>query len=213
MIQIDDAGSGSFVGGTCIGCYRPETNEYYFEIIPVELYGLDNFKDKPYLDAVVDITIRAFKTLNVDSKETIEICRGYMFEKLKLWLSKQGFCWYVTQITGKIQEVVEKNFEIYAVSLGVPKDYIKYTHYPFHFHNLLKWVLCDYENRIPLCKVGWKSWQKIKNLTPEISYEIIPNSNFICLKCGERLIKGSDVKVLTFFSNKKNQAYVHLNCQ
>ena len=23
MIQIDDAGSGSFVGGTCIGVYRP----------------------------------------------------------------------------------------------------------------------------------------------------------------------------------------------
>ena len=37
MIQIDDAGSGSFVGGTCIGFYRPETNEYFFEIIPVEL--------------------------------------------------------------------------------------------------------------------------------------------------------------------------------
>ena len=213
MIQIDDAGSGSFVGGTCIGYYRPETNEYYFEIIPVELYGLDNFKDKTYLDAVVDITKRAFNILNVYEAETIEICRGYMFEKLKHWLSNQGFCWYVTQITGKIQEVVEKNFEIYAISLGVPKDYIKYTHYPFHFHNLLKWVLCDYQSRIALCKVGWKSWQKIKNLTPEISYEIIPNSNFICLKCGKRLIKGSDVKVITFYSNKKNHAYVHLNCK
>ncbi len=31
MIQIDDAGSGSFVGGTCIGFYRPETNEYFLK--------------------------------------------------------------------------------------------------------------------------------------------------------------------------------------
>ena len=46
MLQIDDSGSGSFVGGTCIGVYRPETNEYYFDIIPVELYNRENFGSK-----------------------------------------------------------------------------------------------------------------------------------------------------------------------
>lgn len=213
MIQIDDAGSGSFVGGTCIGFYRPETNEYYFDIIPVELYCSDNFKGKLYLDNVVEIAEKAFRALRVPKSETIEICRGYMFEKLKLWLTQGGFCWYVTQITGRIQEIVEKNFELYTIRLGLPADYIKYTRYPFHFHKLLRWVLSDYENRIRLCKVGWKSWQKLKGLNPTISHTKINQSNFICLKCGKHINKGSNVTVLEFYSNKKNFVYLHSGCE
>ncbi len=212
MIQIDDAGSGSFVGGTCIGFYRPETNEYYFDIIPVELYNTENFKDKLYLDNVVEIAKKAFNALNVGRYETIEICRGYMFEKLKIWLADQGFCWYVTQITGRIQEVVEKNFELYTINLGLPAEYIKYTRYPFHFHKLLRWVLSDYDNRICLCKVGWKSWQKLKDISPAVSYSKMQHSNYCCLKCGKRIRKGSDIAILEFFSNKSNYIYLHKRC-
>ena len=43
MIQIDDAGSGSFVGGTCIGVYRPETTEFLFDIIPVDFNNTEKF--------------------------------------------------------------------------------------------------------------------------------------------------------------------------
>ncbi|OPX43658.1 hypothetical protein CLHUN_23770 [Ruminiclostridium hungatei] len=213
MIQIDDAGSGSFVGGTCIGFYRPETNEYYFDIIPVELYGIENFKKKLYLDCVVEIAEKAFDALKVSRNETIEICRGYMFEKLKLWLADKGFCWYVTQITGKIQEVVEKNFELYTIKMGLPKEYIKYTHYPFHFHKLLRWVLSDYDNRISLCKVGWKSWQKLKNITLSISYEKMEHANYYCLKCGKRIKKGANVAILRFYSNQLNYIYLHKGCE
>lgn len=213
MIQIDDAGSGSFVGGTCIGFYRPETNEYYFDIIPVELYDIDNFKKKLYLDNVVEITEKAFEALNVNQHETIEICRGYMFEKLKPWLTSNDFCWYVTQITGRIQEVVEKNFELYTIKLGLPEEYIKYTRYPFHFHKLLRWVLSDYNNRIALCKVGWKSWQKLKNITPSISFAKMEHANYYCLKCGRRIRKGSSVAILEFYSNQLNYIYLHKGCE
>ena len=213
MIQIDDAGSGSFVGGTCIGFYRPETNEYYFDIIPVELYNMGNFKKKLYLDDVLDIAVKAFEALQVSQDETIEICRGYMFERLKSWLTQQGFCWYVTQITGKIQDVVEKNFELYTINLGLPAEYIKYTRYPFHFHKLLRWVFSDFDNRIPLCKVGWKSWQKLKDITPTVSYQKMKHVNFYCLKCGKRIKVGSDVAVMEFFSNKQNYVYLHKGCE
>ncbi len=213
MIQIDDAGSGSFVGGTCIGFYRPETNEYYFDIIPVELYNIDNFKKKLYLEYVVEITEKAFDALKVNQHETIEICRGYMFEKLKPWLTQNGFCWYVTQITGRIQEVVEKNFELYSIKLGLPAEYIKYTRYPFHFHKLLRWVLSDYDNRIPLCKVGWKSWQKLKEMTPSISYSKMEHTNYFCLKCGKRIKRGSDIAIVEFYSNQRNFIFLHKGCE
>lgn len=212
MIQIDDAGSGSFVGGTCIGFYRPETNEYFFDIISVELYDEKNFNSKLYLDNVVEMAIKAFDALKVNKHETIEICRGYMFEKLKIWLTIQEFNWYVTQITGRIQEVVEKNFELYTINLGLPEEYIKYTRYPFHFHKLLRWVFSDFDNRILLCKVGWKSWQKLKNITPGISYDKMHHSGYYCLKCGKIIRKNSDVAILDFFSNKRNYVYLHKGC-
>jgi len=213
MIQIDDAGSGSFVGGTCIGVYRPETNEYYFDIIPVELYNKENFKKKLYLDEVVKITFTAFKLLDVSKDETIEVCRGYMFDKLKIWLSENNYCWYGTQITGRIQEVVEKNFELYAIKLGLSEPYIKYTKYPFHFHKLLRWVFADYENRIGLCKVGWKSWEKIEGIKPEESEGIMEIPHIYCLKCGKLINKGSRVRVLRYVSNKENFVYLHYDCK
>ncbi len=212
MLQIDDAGSGSFVGGTCIGVYRPETNEYYFDIIPVELYDKENFKKKIYLDEVISIVDTAFCNLKPARGEMIEICRGYMFDRLKVWLNNKGYQWYSTQITGRIQEIVEKNFELYTGKLGLPWQYIKYTRFPFHFHKLLRWVYADYENRIKLCKVGWKSWQKIEGITPDTVCASMLSSSFLCMRCGRHIKSGSEIKVLRFVSNRENYVYIHNNC-
>lgn len=212
MVQIDDAGSGSFVGGTCIGVYRPENNEYYFDIIPVELYNKKNFKKKLYLDSVVDIVQYAFNAMNVLPGETIEVCRGYMFEKLKIWLDDNGHTWYRTQITGRAQEVIEQNFELYTIKHGLPEQYIKYTKYPFHFHKLLRWVFADYKNRIDLCKVGWNCWQNIQDIKPVKYTTYIQKPNLFCLKCGRNIKCGSKVRVIKYFSNKENYVYIHYRC-
>ncbi|NLK97583.1 MAG: hypothetical protein GX272_05800, partial [Epulopiscium sp.] len=49
MIQIDDAGSGSLIGGTIIGIYRTDTGEYIDEVIPLKYYSKSNMKKKAYL--------------------------------------------------------------------------------------------------------------------------------------------------------------------
>ena len=36
MIQIDDSGSGSLIGGTCIGAIRVETGDYAYDFIPTQ---------------------------------------------------------------------------------------------------------------------------------------------------------------------------------
>jgi len=212
MIHIDYAGSGSFVGGTCIGLYRPETNEYFFDIIPVELYNKENFKKKLYLDEVVNIAERGFAQLKVRDNETIEICRGYMFEKLKLWLEDRKFFWYSTHITGRVQDIVEKNFQLYAENLGLPRQYIKYTNYPFHFHKLLRWVFADIENRLDLCKVGWKCWSKISGTEPEVLIGTMDESRYYCLKCGKHIKKGSKIKILKYYSNCEQRVFLHHYC-
>jgi hypothetical protein len=213
MIQIDDAGSGSFVGGTCIGVYRPETNEYYFDIIPVELYNEENMPKKLYLDAVTDIVRKAFDLLYVQPWETIEVCRGYMFESLSKWLCGSGYTWYRTHITGRVQEIVEDNFTLYTVRLGLPMHYIKYTRYPFHFHKLLRWVFSDFDSRIALCKVGWKCWQRIKDTRPQVAYTTIKSGNMACLRCGKPISAGERIKLLYYTTNKTNYIYLHPDCQ
>lgn len=212
MLQIDDSGSGSFIGGTCIGLYRPSTNEYYFDIIPVELYNRENFKKKFYLDEVVKIISKGLHNFGDPKEEAIEICRGYMFEKLKDWLDENGYKWYCTQITGRAQEIIERNFELYTERLGLPANYIKFTKYPFHFHKILRWVYADYEKRIKHCKVGWKCWQKIENNKPVMVHGIMEIPNLACLKCGSKIKKGSRIRILKFESNRENFVYMHEKC-
>ena len=46
MIQIDDAGSGSLVGGICIGLYWTKYKKYKCDFIPLDCYTPENFKEK-----------------------------------------------------------------------------------------------------------------------------------------------------------------------
>lgn len=212
MIQIDDAGSGSLLGGTVIGITRVETKEYAFDIIPLEYYRDDFFKNKAYLDYVVTIIQKLFKDLNIVKNEQIEVCRGYMFDKLKIWLTENNYNYTCTQINDPLQSLVEKTFENYAISLGLPKSFISYTKYPFHFHRILKWIYADYENRSLLCKTGWKSWQKYGNLPVEIDVEKVKKNNLMCFKCNTQIPKGSVAKVKKYTSDRLNKVFLHDTC-
>ncbi|MGB9840362.1 hypothetical protein [Thermovenabulum sp.] len=213
MIYIDDAGSGSLIGGVCIGFYHKEKDFFYYDLIPVEFFNDINFKEKEYQKFAVNIVKKFFHSYGVNKKEEIFVCRGYIFDKVREYLSMNGYNFKSIKIEGKLQTEVENAFSNHIVSLGLPKDYIIYTKYPFHFHKLLKWVFADYENRIKLCKTGWKSWKKYGAVDINISYGILPaDNNFICLKCGKKILKNSPVKILRFFTNRENTVFLHKNC-
>jgi hypothetical protein len=212
MIQIDDAGSGSLVGGTCIGILRKETGEYHYRIIPVHLFNEANFKNKTYIYYTTEVVKNALKKLSVRKKEEILICQGYMFEDTRNFLAREKYSFSNSKIEDPLQSLIEKTFENYTISLGLPRDFISYTKYPFHFHRLLKWVYADYDNRIKLCKTGWKSWQKYRIINVEVYYDKLLKSNFICLRCGKKIPDNSSVKVIKFFSNRQNYVYLHKHC-
>jgi hypothetical protein len=212
MIQIDDAGSGSLVGGTCIGLFWLERNLYKCDFVPLDCYNPENFKNKLYQVYVVEIISRFFKELSVPEDEPIQLCQGYIFDALRDHLTFKNLTWKSVKIEGVLQEKVEKTFADYSVSLGLPQSYISYTKYPFHFHKLLRWVYADYDHRKILCKTGWKSWQKYGNLPILISNGNINTSGYFCLKCGKKIKARSPIKILEFFSNKKNILYIHQYC-
>ena len=65
IIQIDDSGSGSLLGGTCIGAIRIETSEYVYDFIPLEYYSPENFKAKKYLEKACQIVFSLLKTVGL----------------------------------------------------------------------------------------------------------------------------------------------------
>ncbi len=91
MILIDDSGSGSLIGGTIIGAMRAETNEFYYNIIPLKYYSPELFQKKIYLDQATQIAVELFNRLKVSKDEEILVCRGYMFDKVRRWLKDNSY--------------------------------------------------------------------------------------------------------------------------
>ncbi|HZJ57893.1 MAG TPA: hypothetical protein VFD89_06590 [Clostridia bacterium] len=212
MILIDDAGSGSLVGGTCIAALRSETNEYVYDFIPISYYQNGNFYEKLYLHKSKDIVFELIAKLGITKKDEILICRGYMFDIARKFLSDSQLNWTSTKIVDPLQSKIEHTFNQYALGLGVPVQYVNYIKYPLHFHRILRWVYADYPNRFNLCKTDWKSFKKYGNLNVSISQDILYKKNYTCLKCGRKINPGTKVKVLKYISNCPNTIYLHHNC-
>lgn len=212
MIQIDDAGSGSLIGGTCIGIMRVETDEFLHDFIPISYYSKDMFDKKEYLNYVIKIINKMFNTINVAKDEEINVCRGYMFDNLRKWFKENDYKYNSVKIGEPLQSRIEEAFEKYTISLGLPESFIRYTKYPFHFHRLLKWVYADFDNRSQICKTGWKSWNKYNHLDKDISIVQLKKSNYTCYKCGKRIKNNSSVKKIVYKSSKNTVLYLHDDC-
>lgn len=212
MIEIDDAGSGSLVGGTCIGIIRRETNEFVYDIIPVELYKPPDYENKAYTKEVISIVKKLFDKISVSKDEKIKVCSSYIFDELRHWMIESGYSWENSKIQDPLQSLIEKTFEQHAVMVGLPQNFIRFTRYPFHFHRLLKWVFADYDTRVRVCKTGWKSWQKYGLVERKETYGFVEKSNYYCLKCGQKINDGSFVKIIKYTSDRKNTVFLHDHC-
>lgn len=212
MIQIDDAGSGSLVGGTVIGIIRTETLDYFYDVIPVELFKSPYFEEKKYKDYVIEIIEYGFKNLKVSKNEDIFICQGYIFDKARIYLKEKGYKVFSTKISQPLQNIIEETFLDYAIGLGIPLDYLQYTKYPFHFHRLLKWVLADFNEREKLCKTGWRSYKKYNSIKTEHYFDYLYTPCFRCLKCGNIIEVPSKISVVKFVTNREYFIYLHENC-
>jgi hypothetical protein len=212
LILIDDAGSGSLIGGTIIGAMRSETKEFVYDIIPLKYYSPQFFCKKLYLDCVVEIVEDLLKKLKASDEEQIFVCRGYMFDNFRKWISNTNFKCTSTKIEEPLQSKIESAFEDYTISLGFPKRFISYTKYPFHFHRILCWIYADYDKRVSLCKTGWKSFEKYGLLQTQVTYDKLKKSHYICLKCDKRIEDNSQVKIIEFTSNRPQKIYLHHDC-
>lgn len=156
-IQVDDAGWGFPLGGVMIGATdgrRVETG-----LVPVDYFQGERFERHEYLGYAAMVTQELLKRFDAQPDDTlIEICTGYVNVGSKEALRKAGYEVKVAEITGLLQDELERHFAAYVKALGYD-GYVdpKETHDPKNpFKNIMKWIEEKPEERMRLAKTGWK---------------------------------------------------------
>ena len=166
-VQIDDAGWGCLIGGVLIGAYRVETQEFVCGEIPVQLFQDGAFACKDYLRGGATVVEQIFQQLEVPADEPVEVCRGYVLDGIREWLSEEGYNWIPAKIEGPLQSLIEGALLQKLQGLGIKVDYETLTKKQgLLFWHCLRWLKggnIDATRALPereaLAKTGWASYE------------------------------------------------------
>jgi methionine synthase II (cobalamin-independent) len=161
-ILIDDAGWGDLILGVVIGALKRPTHRYipisYMERrIPVSSFQPPNFENKRYLDDAVKIAEEIVEAMQPDVETRFKVCSGYVLSSIRRHLQDKGFNVEEVEITGELQEMVERSYVRWCIEVGVPAERLVDER---RFSTLLEWVAEKPEIREKLVKTGWKSWKQ-----------------------------------------------------
>ena len=156
-ILIDDAGWGDLTLGVVIGALKPPDRRYMERRIPVSSFQPPNFENKKYLDDAVKITDEIVEVMQPDMESSFKVCSGYVLSSIRRHLRELGFKVEEVEITGELQEMVERSYVRWCIEVGVPAERLEDKR---RFWTLLEWVAERPELREKLVKTGWKSWKK-----------------------------------------------------
>ncbi len=213
IIEIDDAGTGSPLGGIVIGILKK--NLFDYEIIPVEYFQREN--DNYYVDVkekVLESVLKLLRRVNYDpEKDIIHICRGNIFSHVHEYLWKNKFNWTFAKIVSRLQDLVEFIYDLHLVELGVPRMLVKrLTTYSRYVTELFKWVSLQ-PNRQKLVKTRFPVWRKEWKYS-EVSFTNGVSRKFTyCIECGEAISPGEEVVIANIKTPKRKfRAYLHPQC-
>ena len=165
VILIDDAGWGDLILGVVIGA-RSRTRRSHLKLsrkkymerrIPTSSFQPPNFEDKRYLDDAVKIAEEIVEVMKPDEETRFKVCSGYVLSSIRRYLRSRGFGVEEVEITGELQEMVEKAYLEWCVEVGVPPERLEGER---RFWTFLEWVAEKPKIREELVKTGWKSWQQ-----------------------------------------------------
>lgn len=161
IIRVDDAGWGFPLGGVLIGASDGKRVET--DLVPVEYFQGERFERHDYLGNAAKVTLELLKRFDARPEDTlVEICTGYVNVGSKEALRAARYDVRVTEITGLLQDELEKRFAEYVRGLGY-SGYVdpKETHDPrAPFRNILKWIEEKPDERMRLAKTGWNYFKE-----------------------------------------------------
>lgn len=154
-ILIDDAGWGDLILGVVIGALKLPDHKYMERRIPTSSFQPPAFENKRYLEDTVRIVEEIVDVMRPDEETRFKVCSGYVLSSIRRYLENRGFAVEKVEITGELQERVEKGFVEWCVEVGVPAEKLENRR---RFWTFLKWVAEKPKIREKLVKTGWRSW-------------------------------------------------------
>ena len=168
MIQIDDAGWGSLVGGVIIGACRVESpkTQHAFGEIPVSYFQGEAFKKKLYLGMAANLALELLDELHVDKKELVEVCTGYVLEAVRIKLMAERYQVTATKIGEPLQTLIEQELLDRVLAIGVKTDLETITtKQGLYFWQCVNWLKGGdmdgqaLPEREKHCKTGWGTFR------------------------------------------------------
>ena len=156
-ILIDDAGWGDLILGVVIGALKLPDRRYMERRIPVSSFQSPNFENKQYLDDGVKIAEEIVEVMRPDRETRFRVCSGYVLSSIRRHLRNHGFYVEKVEITGELQEMVERSYLKWCEEVGVSEEKLEEKK---RFWTLLEWVAEKPKIRERLVKTGWKSWKR-----------------------------------------------------
>lgn len=157
QILVDDAGWGDLILGVVIGALKLPDHKYMERRVPVSAFQSPNFQKKQYLDDAAKIAEEIVEVMQPDTKTRFRVCSGYVLSSIRKYLRGRGFTVDEVEITGELQEMVERSYLKWCKEVGVPEESVRDGR---NFWTLLEWVAERPRIREKLVKTGWKSWKR-----------------------------------------------------
>lgn len=156
-IEIDDAGWGDLILGVVIGALKLPDRRFMDRRIPVSSFQPPKFETKQYLDNAVKIADEIVEVMRPDAETCFKVCSGFILSRVREHLAEKGFHVEKVEVTGELQELVERSFVQWCREVGVPVESLQPK---MRFWTFLNWVKENPVEREKLVKTGWKSWNQ-----------------------------------------------------
>jgi hypothetical protein len=162
-IIIDDAGSGDLLWGIVIGAYRPESDVFIYDIIPVEQFQEPIYTEKRHFTEAALISKRLVSRLELAENEKIQICQGNILDETAKTLREQYGDERVERvhIEGRAQHLIELAYLEELRNLGYEPLPDRTEKWGKSFRSMLEWVKQKPE-RVKWVKSGFPNIQRMK---------------------------------------------------
>lgn len=159
VILIDHAGWGDLILGVVVGALNLDLPDarYMERRIPISSFQPPNFEDKKYLDDAVKIADKIVQVMQPDVETTFKVYSGYVLSSIRKYLRERGFRVEEVEVTGELQEKVERGYMRWCKEMGAPAERLEDKG---RFWTFLEWVAESPIFREKLVKTGWESWKK-----------------------------------------------------
>jgi hypothetical protein len=156
-IEIDDAGWGDLILGVVIGAHKLPDRGFMDRRIPVSSFQPPKFENKQYLDDAVKIADEIVEVMQASAETRFKVCSGYVLSSVRKHLAERGFHVEKVEVTGELQDLVERSYVQWCREVGVPVESLRPK---MRFWTFLNWVKENPVEREKLVKTGWKSWNQ-----------------------------------------------------